>query len=228
MSPMSDERSTAYDAFGTPTTVGRDRADTRAVFGQVMGLVAITVGFAALGAYLGKDMSRGAGWIAFFVAIGCLLGLNAVAARSEPLAITLLFVVGLALGLMMGPLIGYYLNTNPGVVYQSAGATGLFVGGLGAFGYATKRDLSSWSRVLFWSLLALIVFGLVTIFVSIPGGRVIYALLGLGVFGAYTIFDFNRLRRAGMESAVPIAAGIFLDVINIFQFFLLLFGGGRR
>lgn len=226
---MSDERGTAYDAFGAPTTTApRERADSRAVFGQTMGLVAVTVGFAALGAYLGKDLSRGAGWLAFFVAIGCLLGLNAAARRNESLAITLLFVVGLALGLMMGPLVSYYLSTNPAVVYQSAGATGLFVGGLGAYGYATSRDVSSWGRYLFWALIALIAFGLLTIFISIPGGRVIYALAGLGIFGAYTIFDFNRLRRAGMDAAVVIAAGIFLDILNIFQFFLILLGGGSR
>jgi hypothetical protein len=47
------------------------------------------------------------------------------------------------------------------------------------------------------------------------------------VFGGYTILDFNRLRRAGAESAVPIAASIFLDVLNIFLFLLQLFGGGR-
>ena len=43
----------------------------------------------------------------------------------------------------------------------------------------------------------------------------------------YTILDFNRLRRGGAESAVPIAASIFLDVLNIFLFLLQLFGGGR-
>jgi modulator of FtsH protease len=225
---MSDDRSPAYDAFGAPTTATRDRADARAVFGQTMGLVACTVGFAALGAYLGRDLSRGAGWLAFFVAIGCLLGLNAVAARNESLGITLLFVVGLALGLMIGPLVAYYADTNPAVVWQAAGSTGLFVAGLGAYGYATSRNVSTWGRYLFWGLLALIAFGLLTIFISIPGGRIIYAVGGLGIFGAYTVFDFNRLRRAGMESAVPIAAGIFLDIINIFQFFLIIFGGGGR
>lgn len=225
---MSDDRTTAYDAFGTPTAIGRERADARAVFGQTMGLVAVTVAFAALGAYMGKDLSRGAGWLAFFVAIGGLLGLNVVAARNERLAITLLFAVGLALGLTMGPVVAYYADANPAVVYESAGATGLFVGGLGAYGYATSRDVSSWARTLFWALLALIAFGLVTLFVSIPGGRIIYAVAGLGIFGAYTVFDFNRLRRAGMESSVPIAAGIFLDIVNVFQFFLMLLGGGSR
>jgi thiazolylpeptide-type bacteriocin precursor len=53
----------------------------------------------------------------------------------------------------------------------------------------------------------LIVFGLVTVFVSIPGGNVIYALLGLAIFGAYTVLDFNRMRRSGMAETVPLAAG---------------------
>ena len=45
--------------------------------------------------------------------------------------------------------------------------------------------------------------------------------------GAFTIFDFNRLRRSSAEAAVPIAAGIFLDVFNIFLLALGLFGGQR-
>jgi uncharacterized protein len=101
------------------------------------------------------------------------------------------------------------------------------VGALGAFGYATRRDLSSWARTLFWALLALIVFGIVGIFVAIPHGHIIYAVLGLVVFGAFTIFDFNRLRRTNVASAVPIAASIFLDIFNVFLFMLRLFGGGR-
>jgi modulator of FtsH protease len=202
--------------------------DSRAVFGQVMGLVAITCGFCAFGAYLGRDLSRGTGFIAFIVALGCLLALNAAQARSPQLAITLLFAVGLLLGIGMGPVIAYYANSQPAVVYQSAGATGLFVGGFGAYGYATRRDLSAIARVAFFALIGLIVFGIVLIFVNIPGGQLIYSVLGLALFGAYTIFDFNRLRRANMDAAVPIAAGIFLDVLNIFLFFLTIFGGGRR
>ena len=49
---------------------------TRAVFGQVMGLVALTVGCVALGAYIGRDLTGGAG-IAFFIGVlGCVIGLN--------------------------------------------------------------------------------------------------------------------------------------------------------
>jgi FtsH-binding integral membrane protein len=67
-------------------------------------------------------------------------------------------------------------------------------------------------------------FGVIAIFVSIPHANLIYAIGGLVIFGGYTIFDFNRLRRAGIQSAVPIAASIFLDIFNVFLFFLQLFG----
>ena len=99
---------------------------------------------------------------------------------------------------------------------------------MGAYGYATRRDLSSWGRTLFWALLALLAFGIVAIFVSIPNSNLIYAVAGLGIFGAFTIFDFNRLRRASGDSAIATAAGIFLDIFNVFLLLLELFGCGRE
>jgi uncharacterized protein len=69
------------------------------------------------------------------------------------------------------------------------------------------------------------VFGLVAIFVSIPNENIIWSVAGLVIFGGYTILDFNRLRRSRQDEAVPIAASIFLDVLNVFLFFLQLFGG---
>lgn len=205
-----------------------DRLDSRAVFGQVMGLVAFTCLFCAAGAYAGRDLARGTGLIAFVVALGALFGLRAAAAHSQRLAIGLLFGIGLLLGIGLGPVVGYYASTQPDVVYQSAAATGLFIGGFGAYGYATRRDLSSWGRTLFFGLIALIAFGLITLFVAIPAANVIYALLGLGLFAALTIFDFNRLRRSGMDQSTLIAASIFIDVLNVFQLMLLVFGGGGR
>jgi modulator of FtsH protease len=112
-------------------------------------------------------------------------------------------------------------------VWQAAGATAAFVAACGAYGYATRRDLSSWARSLFWALLGLIAFGIVAIFVSIPNSQIIYAVAGLAIFGGFTIYDFNRLRRASPDSAVVIAVSIFLDIFNVFLLALQLFGGGR-
>jgi FtsH-binding integral membrane protein len=203
------------------------RDQTRGVFGQVMGLVALTLGCAALGAYIGKGFTGGTGIFFLFAMFGCVFGLNIAASRGhEQLAIALLFALGLILGIAVAPIIDYYAKADPAVLYQAAGSTALFVGGLGAYGYATRRDLSSWARTLFWALLALIGFGLVATFVAIPHANIIWAVAGLVIFGGFTIFDFNRLRNARMAGSVQIAASIFLDVFNVFLFFLALFGGG--
>lgn len=207
--------------------VSRDRS--RAVFGQVMGLVALTVGCAALGAYVGRNLTGSTGLFLFIGAFACIFGLQFATRRQhEQLAIGLLFGVGLLLGMAVGPVLAVYAKSQPSALWQAAGATAAFTGALGAYGYATRRDLSSWARTLFWALLALLGFGVVAIFVAIPGAHIIYSLGGLVVFGAFTIFDFNRLQRANMASAVPIAASIFLDIFNVFLFMLSLFGGGGR
>jgi modulator of FtsH protease len=199
------------------------------VFGQTMGLVAFTLGFFALGAYIGRDITGGTSLLLFIVAFAPLIALNfAVRKGNQSLAIGLLFTFGLLFGLALAPTINYYASAEPGVVYQAGGATALFVAGFGAYGYATKRDLSALGRIAFFALLGLIVFGIVLIFVSIPGGNVIYSVLGLVVFAALTMFDFNRLRRSGIEMAPLLAASIFLDAVNVFLFFLSIFGGGRR
>jgi FtsH-binding integral membrane protein len=218
-----------YDDLGLARGAAATREDTRTVFGQVMGLVALTVGCAALGAYVGRNLSGGAGLLFFIGAFACIFGLNfATRAGREQLAIGFLFGLGLCLGLAVAPMIAYYAKQDPAVLWQAAGATGAFVAALGAFGYATRRDLSVWARTLFWALLALIVFGLITIFVAIPHANIIYCVLGLVIFGGFTIVDFNRLRRANMGDSVQIAASIFLDIFNIFLLMLRLFGSGRN
>ena len=208
------------------TAVARDQPSE--LLGQVMGFVAVAVAFSALGAYLGHDLSGGAGLLLFIGAFAAIFALNiAVAADREQLAIGLLFGLGLLLGLAVAPVIADYANADPSALWQAAGATAVFVGALGAYGYATRRDLSAWARTLFWALLALIAFGVVAIFVSIPNSHIIYAVAGLGIFGGFTIFDFNRLRRAGPNDAALIACSIFLDIFNVFLLLLDLFGGGR-
>lgn len=196
-----------------------------ALFGRVMALVAVTVGFATLGVWVMRG-AGGAGWfIAWLLAIGCLIGLNVANARGMTgLAIALLFAFGLLMGASVATTVNYYAATDPTAVRQAFGATALFVGALGAGGYAVRRDLSFLYRLLFWLLLALLAAGMVLIFVHIPSLYTIWSVLGLAIFGLYTVVDFNRLRRAGTEEAIPLAAGIFLDVLNVFLLFLRLFG----
>lgn len=206
-----------------PASLTRDETGT--LFGQTMGLVALTAGLFAVGAYIGRDLSGGWAILFYIAAFAVLIGMNVVAQRSEQLAITMLFGFGLLLGLAVAPTIAYYVEADPQAVWQAGGATALFIAGFGAVGYATRRDLSGIARACFWALIALIVFGIVLIFVQIPGGALIYAILGLVIFAGFTMYDFQRLRRTKDIRAAPLlAASIFLDVLNVFLLFLSIFG----
>jgi FtsH-binding integral membrane protein len=207
-------------------TASRDQ--TMTLFGRVMWLVALATGFFALGCYAGRDLSPGWSIAWFILGFAGLIAMNFTVRKSEAASVVLLMCVGLFLGLGMGPAVAYYSTTSPRAVWQAAGATALFMAGFGAFGYATRRDLSAIGRISFFALIGLIIFGIVLIFVRIPGADRLYAIVGLVIFAGLTMYDFQRLRRSrDMASAPLIAASIFLDALNVFLFFLRIFGGGR-
>jgi len=205
------------------------RPDTRTLFGQTMGLVAVTTGLFALGAYLARNLSGGWGVVFWIASLGCLLAMNATVRQSTQLTLGLLFGFGLLVGLATAPTISSFVNVDPEAVWEAGGATALFVAGFGAAGYATRRDLSVLARVLWCALIALIALGVLLIFVSIPAGSLVYALGGLVIFAGLVMIDFQRLRTSSeLNSAPLLAASIFLDILNVFQFFLSLFGRTRR
>jgi FtsH-binding integral membrane protein len=204
------------------------RAAAGSLLGQTMGLVAVTTGLFAVGAYLGRNLAAPWGWLGFLAAFACLIAMHAAAHRSQELTLTLLFGFGLLIGLATAPTLSYYVSADPQAIWQAGAATALFIAGFGAAGYATRRDLSALARVLFWALIGLIGFGIVTIFVQIPNASLIYAVVGLVIFAGLTAFDFQRLRRSqDIRTAPLLAASIFLDILNVFLLLLSLFSGSR-
>lgn len=215
--------SVAYRQMGTAA-----RGQAHALFAQTMAYVAATAALFALGAWLGRNLNGVVGIIAFIAAFACLIGMRFAARSSPQLTVGLLAAFGLLVGLAVAPTIAYYGSMDPTALWQAGGATALFIAGFGAAGYATRRDLTALARVLFWALVALIVFGIVLIFVNIPGGALVYSVLGLVIFAGFTMFDFQRIRTSTDISSAPfLAASIFLDILNVFLFFLQIFAGGR-
>jgi len=211
----------AYQGYAAP---GR----TATLFAQTMGLVAMTAGFFAAGAYAGRNLSEGALIVAWIAAFVVLMIMNFAARRSATAATVLLAVFGVLMGVASAPTLVWYAATQPSILWEAGGATALFVGAFGTFGYLTKRDLAVWRRISFIGLLVLLLAGIVLIFVHIPHASLIYAVLGLVIFAGLTAGDFQRLRRSqGLNSAPLLAASIFLDILNVFWFFLRIFSGSR-
>jgi FtsH-binding integral membrane protein len=219
---MSD--TLTYQQMGTTA-----RGQTHALFAQTMGYVAATAALFALGAWAGRNLTGGIGIIAFIAAFATLIAMRFAAHRSTQLTVALLAAFGLLTGLAVAPVIAYYGSMDPRALWEAGGATALFIAGFGAAGYATRRDLTAIARLCFWALLALIVAGIVLVFVHIPGADLAYSALGLVIFAGFTMFDFQRLRTSTDLATAPfLAASIFLDVLNVFLFFLEIFSGSER
>ena len=115
--------STARTTYDDPGLAGAAvERDARGLLGRVMGFVAVTVGFTALGAYLGRDLSGATGLLLFIASFACIFALHFAAARErEQLAIALLFALGLLLGLAVAPVIADYANADPSALVAGSG-----------------------------------------------------------------------------------------------------------
>jgi FtsH-binding integral membrane protein len=105
----------------------RDAVGT--LLGQTMGLVAVTAGLFAVGAYLGRNLAYQWGWLLFIAAFVCLIGMNFAAQRSQGLAVTLLFVFGIVTIFVQIP--------NAALIYAILGL--VIFAGLTAFDFQRLR-----------------------------------------------------------------------------------------
>jgi FtsH-binding integral membrane protein len=208
---MSD---TAYYREG----VAPRAISTAELLGQVLFLVAIALGFCALGTLIGRDLSLGAARACSFAGFGMLLVSSFAGERFRVgrFAMGWLFATALLIGLGLGPVIEYFSEVQPKALTQAFAGTAATVLGAGALGFALAKDLAPWMRPL-----SLVVFALCagTIVWSLFGGT-ISPLLSLGIYALSALLivvDFNFLRKHGTErDAIWLATGIFVSIVNIF------------
>src|SRR5215211_2955199 len=221
--PMPD---TTYSG----TAIGRERAGARAVsttqlLGQVLFLVAIALGFCALGTWLGRDLALGTARICSFVGFGMLLVSSFAGARLRVGAFAMgwLFATATAIGLGLGPVIAYFATVQESALTQAAADTAATVAGCGALDFALSKDLARWMRplslIVFAACVGTIVWALAAGAVSPWVSALIYLLSA-----ALIVVDFNYLRKHGTEDdAIWLATGIFVSIVNIFVSLLNIF-----
>jgi modulator of FtsH protease len=215
---MSD---TAYYREG----VAPRAISTAELLGQVLFLVAVALGFCALGTLIGRDLSLGAARACSFAGFGMLLVSSFAGERFRVgrFAMGWLFATALLIGLGLGPVIEYFSEVQPKALTQAFAGTAATVLGAGALGFALAKDLAPWMRPL-----SLVVFALCagTIVWTLFGGA-ISPLLSLGIYALSALLivvDFNFLRKHGTANdAIWLATGIFVSIVNIFISLLNIF-----
>jgi modulator of FtsH protease len=200
---------------------------TAQLLGQVMFLVAIALGFCALGTLLGRDLSLGTARICSFAGFGMLLVSSFAGERFRvgPFAMAWLFATSLLIGLGLGPVIAYFASVEEAALTQAAAGTAATVLGAGALGFALSKDLARWMRPLALLVFAACIF---TIVLTLFGGTIspIISLVIYGLSAALIVVDFNYLRKHGTEAdAIWLATGIFVSIVNIFVSLLNIFSG---
>ena len=195
------------------------------LFGQTMFLVGLSIGFLAFGSLIGRDIALGTARILSFVAIGMIFAQSFVAPlRSGRWASRGCLRSRSILGLSLGPVLSFYLSSDPVAVTQAAGGTAITTIGMGAYGLATSKDLAHWIRPLSYRDARAAAISLVLLLFG-SGGSPLISLAVLAVSAALLIVDFNYLRRHATEDDVVwLATGIFVSIVNIFLSLLNLFG----
>lgn len=117
-------------------------------------------------------------------------------------------------------------------------ATSVYFGALAAYGYLTKRDLSTYRTILFSGLIFLLAFAVLSWFIPwLSAFDQIICLVGIVVFLGYTAYDTQKIREfyyyyAGYpdmleKASIFSALQLYLDFLNLFLY-LLRFLGKRK
>lgn len=129
------------------------------------------------------------------------------------------------------------------IVYtMSSIATTFFVcaatfGVMSLYGAVTKKDLSSFGKMLFMALIGLIIAGVVNIFVGNSVLHLVISVIGVLIFVGLTAYDTQKIKMMlsqfdmadenAQKVAVIGALTLYLDFVNLFLHLLRLLGNNR-
>ena len=144
---------------------------------------------------------------------------------------TLLFIGYSALnGLTLSVI--FLVYTADSIASTFAVSAAMF-GAMSIYGYATKKDLTSWGNFLFMGLIGIVIASLVDIFMRSDAVSWVVSAIGVIVFTGLTAYDtwkIKALAAEGAEGRKPAILGaltLYLDFINLFLMLLRLMGGRR-
>ena len=219
-----------------PANPAVERVFLRTVFAWMVLGVGLTAGIAA---WFGsndavmKSLNAHPGWIfgAIIAQLGLVFGLSFGINKISAGLASFLFVLYAAItGVVFAVILGYYSAGS--VAFAFAGATGVF-GGMAAYGYFTKSDLTKFGPILFGALIGFVVASVVYVFVPGNTFNLILGYAGVIIFAGLTAWDMQNIKKfaagatdeeSSRKLAIFGALSLYLNFINIFLSLLRIFG----
>jgi modulator of FtsH protease len=200
-------------------------------------LLALSLVPTVLGAWVGvatgitSAMGVGMSAIVFLAgAFGFMFAIEKTKDSAAGVAVLLAFTF--FMGLMLSRLIAAVLGFKNGssLVMTAFGGTAVVFFAMASLASVIKRDLTNMGKFLFVGAIVLLVAGIVNIFLQSSALMVTVAVLAIGIFSAFMLYDIKRVIDGGETNYISATLAIYLDVYNVFQSLLALLGifGGER
>ncbi|MCD6666783.1 MAG: Bax inhibitor-1 family protein [Hydrogenophaga sp.] len=200
-------------------------------------LLALSLLPTALGAWVGlrtgitAGLTGGIGLVVFLGgAFGFMFAIEKFknSAAGVPILLAFTFFMGLMLSRMLAVVLGFK-NGSDLVMTAFAGTAGVFFV-MANLSTVIKRDLSGMGKWLFAGALAIMIGGIINVFVGSPAAFAAIATLAIMVFSLYLLYDLKRIVDGGETNYIAATLGLYLSLYNIFQSLLALLGifGGDR
>jgi modulator of FtsH protease len=200
-------------------------------------LLALSMVPTVLGAWIGVSTglmrSMGMGMSAIVFLGGAFAFIFAIekfknSAAGVPILLAFTFFMGLMLSRLIGAVLG--LANGAGLIMTAFTGTGLIFLGMATMSTVIKRDLSAMGKWLFIGAIMLLVAGLANIFLQSGALMITIAVLAIGIFSAFILYDLKRVRDGEETNYITATLGVYLSLYNVFQSLLAILGiaGGSR
>lgn len=170
------------------------------------------------------------------VEVGLVLWLSARINKLSLATATLLFILySVVNGVTMSVIfLAYTMASIAKVFFITAGTFGI----MAAYGYTTKKDLSSMGKICFFALIGMILATIVNYFTHSTMLQYILSYVGVAVFMGLTAWDTQKIKEMLQDYAYDLsessqkiallgALNLYLDFINLFIYLLRIFGSNR-
>ena len=212
-------------------TYGKTSITRNSVMRNTYWLLALTMLPTVLGAYLGVTLGlpaiSGFGFLAILVVlIGFIFAIQAL--RNSIAGIPVLLLFTFVMGVLMTPILVKTLAFSNGteIIMMAFGATAAIFATLASYATVTKRNFSGMGQMLFIALIVLVLAAVANIFLQLSILSIVISAAAVIIFSAYIVYDVQQIVNGGETSYISATLSLYLDVLNIFQSLLHLFGIG--
>lgn len=231
-------------SYEDPEVKGFDFSDAsirrgfiRKVYSILMVQLSVTLGFIAWFVFHEptKRWVYHNSWLFFLALVVVLISMITLACcgevrRRSPTNFILLAVFTVAEAFLLAVTSAAYEAIE---VLMAVGITAAVCLALTLFAFQTKYDFTMCGGFLLVSVVILLIFGIVAIFVQNRIVSLVYASLGALIFSMYLVYD-TQLMMGGKhkysispEEYVFAALNLYVDIINIFIYILTIIGASR-